>query len=113
MDRVFLRLGLNPREVTDNVLAGHDATGTTALSGPIPFSGNDLARTGVALILQEAVAAMGDEIKPDVLTRLALRLVETVAQEGLTTQAEIIMLDGAALASAFATDGTPFLLDRQ
>lgn len=99
MNRVLAQFELTPRDAIDNVLAGFDATGKTALT-PVPvFEGNDLARTGVALVYQEVLENIGRDVGAAELTAIAVKLLAHVREEGFVRQSEIIHIDGRLIGS--------------
>lgn len=97
MHSLLAQLGVTPRDVVDNVINGRDVGGNGA-SSPMPFTGNDLARTGVALVLAEALESLQDDVTVEQLTTLARALIEHIRHHGLQSQAEIIRVDGRAFA---------------
>lgn len=97
MNSVLAEFKLTPRDVIDNLLAGFDVTGRTALT-PVPvFEGNDLARTGVALIYQEVLENIEHEVGASELTAIAVKLLAHIREQGLVRQSEIIHLDGRVI----------------
>lgn len=97
MSSILAEFKLTPRDAIDNVLAGFDVTGRTALT-PVPiFEGNDLARTGVALIYQEVLENIGREVGVDEHTAVAVKLLSHVREMGLVRQADIIRIDGRSI----------------
>lgn len=66
------------------------------------FSGNDLARTGVALIYQEVLENIGRDVGVAGHTAILVKLLSHIGETRLVCQSEIIKIDGRLIGHYFA-----------